>query len=1356
MNRLLLTVAVVSSWSSLLLIDSAIKGGAILLLAACIAALLRRDSAATRHLVWLVAIVAVLIVPVLSASLPHWHVLPEWAVIPSVPAGQVRSSGFEDKDNVESSLLVQRDQSVSTAAMHQSAIVESTTKVADVPRHSKEIESSAISVQSTTPAIQIATPAWGWANALSALWLLGVSVLMLRLAAARLVLWSNESRSDVIAVSTATSDRFFVKNDAVDQSLVSVFEDAVRQLQIRQHVCLMMQPQRSIPIVWGLWKFRLLLPETARGWSNEQQKSVLLHELAHIKRRDTLSQLLSQLACAIYWFNPLVWFAAWRLHVERERACDDLVLCNGVAASVYAEHLLNVASRLTSSPWTQACGLAMARRSSLECRLTAVLNQQRNRRTVTGVIVVASLLFGGAITAPIAMSRAAENTVPAEDPEPEPEPEEDTEDMAEDGDKIQPKQSPAADTASVAPASETPKQFGPSDWAGWFLNQVQFRKQPDGTFPPVTFKHLRAQVVADLKAGANAEGAPVAREWLETTAAQRNWTKAELKFQVEQIAAWKLTAVQQAMSKEEFAAKFHPQQGKTITVDALKMLSFGPASENGLRVAWSFEPSKKEYSVGDSLRCRVIVHNSGDQPVQFFGQDIHDGKWSVVNASGSPFDAQPLPYSNVWLHPELFPYQRYRLQPGQVVELGGQGVGIGEGDHSAAKTQIAIWRVIKAQPGDAVRIRVETEFGLSQNPSSQYILQSQDEFPEEQSRDWSGTLRSGEVSFQVVAATGHDPTEPQPQSSKPTAGLKLPADTEKILRWGKPVNGLRAALSRLRSLGVPKTGYVDFDLVVQNVSSAPIRLMANATAPDTRRIRIRKDGVTQQGLRSSNPSGVDYILQPREVAVLRAFLNNGGIQSKIKGRSFADETEFTFIGQLEIVKAPEEAWSGNLLTPDVSGAVILGKQQPDQEKAAADEHSELHQSAIEKSAVAKPKASRKGPVRSANGSGRYSLNKDRTLVMCRPTSNPPWLSVSWPASTSWPKSRLRIEPKLRVENYRNWVAVWEPDADDIWFVDDHDLTRVNISNPAEALVTRQGHKANAVLEFNIPDIVRTEFARLGFQIGSYKSSINVTDGQEMLTAEILKEFQIGGTVTGPNGQLMADVPIHVRTALSPTVDIATTKTDKNGKYKAKFRLDLRTVARYRGILVQPVLDGFTEREFETSGMFEALLRPDEQPQRVVIRNYPPMWLTGVRAGENETGPIRRFSDRDLIIGQSAVADFTMLPASTITGTLVDLAGKPLTGHFVSVSAPDAVVPKGYETIAHTETDAEGRFTLKNIPASEILNFEVTSPWKDGNRTHQESATKIFGPASTYRIRIETDHGETRKFLKIDRLPTEKR
>src|SRR5690242_11246624 len=79
-----LSILAVAGASRLLILDSAVKATVLLGLAAVAAALLRRDSAATRHLVWMLAIVAILFVPVLSATLPAWRVLPAWADEPTV------------------------------------------------------------------------------------------------------------------------------------------------------------------------------------------------------------------------------------------------------------------------------------------------------------------------------------------------------------------------------------------------------------------------------------------------------------------------------------------------------------------------------------------------------------------------------------------------------------------------------------------------------------------------------------------------------------------------------------------------------------------------------------------------------------------------------------------------------------------------------------------------------------------------------------------------------------------------------------------------------------------------------------------------------------------------------------------------------------------------------------------------------------------------------------------------------------------------------------------------------------------------------------------------------------------------
>jgi beta-lactamase regulating signal transducer with metallopeptidase domain len=365
--------------------------------------MLKRDSAAMRHLVWLVAIVAMLFIPVLSVLLPQWQVLPAWAAISqSSPVIETPNRAVE----------LPRSFEAPTAGSPESFVpgeFESQREAIDTSHNSEALEQPRLEAPQDYVGIDRATsdPSWSWISVLPFLWSIGFAVLILRLMAARWMLWRNEQRASLFAVLGDPHDvRNPVQHES-DAAIVAAFENAHRQLGIRQRVQLLIDSERTIPVVWGIFCIRLMLPDSARQWSSEQLRSVLLHELAHIKRRDTIVQLLAQFACALHWFNPLVWFAAWRLHVERERACDDLVLAQGVRASAYAEHLLNVATKLSVSRWTSACGLAMASHSPLESRLHAILSDRLNRRKVSTAIGVIGLLLGAAIAIPIAMLRAA-------------------------------------------------------------------------------------------------------------------------------------------------------------------------------------------------------------------------------------------------------------------------------------------------------------------------------------------------------------------------------------------------------------------------------------------------------------------------------------------------------------------------------------------------------------------------------------------------------------------------------------------------------------------------------------------------------------------------------------------------------------------------------------------------------------------------------------------------------------------------------------------------------------------------------------------------------------------------------------
>src|SRR5262249_28264643 len=136
----------------------------------------------------------------------------------------------------------------------------------------------------------------------------------------------------------------------------------------------------AMPMTWGWIRPVVLLPADAASWGVERRRSVLMHELAHVKRLDYLTQAIGRTACAGNWFHPLPWHAARRMRVERERACDDAVLLSGSRASEYAGHLLEIARGLRVPRAVDLAVLAMARPSQLEGRLLAILDPERRRQ----------------------------------------------------------------------------------------------------------------------------------------------------------------------------------------------------------------------------------------------------------------------------------------------------------------------------------------------------------------------------------------------------------------------------------------------------------------------------------------------------------------------------------------------------------------------------------------------------------------------------------------------------------------------------------------------------------------------------------------------------------------------------------------------------------------------------------------------------------------------------------------------------------------------------------------------------------------------------------------------------------------
>ncbi|MEJ7595067.1 MAG: hypothetical protein WKF77_26380 [Planctomycetaceae bacterium] len=153
---------------------------------------------------------------------------------------------------------------------------------------------------------------------------------------------------------------------------------------------------------------------------------------------------------------------------------------------------------------------------------------------------------------------------------------------------------------------------------------------------------------------------------------------------------------------------------------------------------------------------------------------------------------------------------------------------------------------------------------------------------------------------------------------------------ESRLQWGETVNGLRAALSiRAAAPESKEEGErLDLYLAVQNDSDAAIHLHASAAAPNPRSIEIRGRGLTQATTRIEQPMPIDVVLKPGQITYVLMVEPAAKSSNRLDGTKFVGtvlgNTSETLIGAMTIEKAPDGAWTGNLITGETNGAAAAG------------------------------------------------------------------------------------------------------------------------------------------------------------------------------------------------------------------------------------------------------------------------------------------------------------------------------------------------------------------------------------------------------------------------------------------------
>jgi beta-lactamase regulating signal transducer with metallopeptidase domain len=343
-----------------MIIQAFIRGAIVIGLAAIITFVLRNRSAALRHHIWATAVVVQL---ALLAFIP---VLPT-ITLPIVPVIQVdEDAPFASAFNAEE--VATREQESTRAREHETASPTAPANTNGTIAQSKRTRSLS--------------------DYLFLIWIAGGALILAR-----------------FLIGTLLMARTAFKGERVDDGEWLVLAQRIaRELGITRPVTMIWGDKVSVPITWGVLYPMILLPESAREWPTERRRFVLVHEMAHVKRFDALTQFLAQITAAIFWFSPFVWIADWRMRIEREHACDDTVLQHGTEPTLYADELLQMVRSLVRRRAAQPAfaALAMARKSEFEGRMLAILDPERPR-AVTGIMSgVAFAVLSLLIAAPVA------------------------------------------------------------------------------------------------------------------------------------------------------------------------------------------------------------------------------------------------------------------------------------------------------------------------------------------------------------------------------------------------------------------------------------------------------------------------------------------------------------------------------------------------------------------------------------------------------------------------------------------------------------------------------------------------------------------------------------------------------------------------------------------------------------------------------------------------------------------------------------------------------------------------------------------------------------------------------------------
>jgi beta-lactamase regulating signal transducer with metallopeptidase domain len=238
-----------------------------------------------------------------------------------------------------------------------------------------------------------------------------------------LVVWAVIAAWFLCAVIKAAWHLYLLRSSCTSlqpNDLDPSLRDTLRRYSAQRKLSLCTSARVSVPAAIGLLKPAVVIPEWVMGeLSTEEVNQILIHELAHLRRWDDWTNLAQQIIKAVFFFHPAVWWIDKKVALERESACDDVVLAEAASPRAYAECLTRLAEKSFLHRSVVLAQAALGRIRQMSLRVSRILDPHREPSRNRGWKSVALLIAVFATGSAIWISRAPrliafENNAPAQ------------------------------------------------------------------------------------------------------------------------------------------------------------------------------------------------------------------------------------------------------------------------------------------------------------------------------------------------------------------------------------------------------------------------------------------------------------------------------------------------------------------------------------------------------------------------------------------------------------------------------------------------------------------------------------------------------------------------------------------------------------------------------------------------------------------------------------------------------------------------------------------------------------------------------------------------------------------------------